>query len=104
MEGSTIVHTARPDLLAFVVHPFLSPERWKAGSDALLAEADVVVVNRPASDQRPPARAVLDAIDRARPRGPVLVGDVTAPLAGWAAPLPERLLEMSRPHAAAARA
>lgn len=102
MEGSTIVHTARPDLLAFVVHPFLSPERWKPGSDALLAEADVVIVNRPAGEQRPPSPAVLDAIARARAGGPVVVGDVLRPLAEWAAPLAQRLHETSRPRAAAA--
>ena len=32
MEGSTMVDTARPDLHVFVVHPFLSPERWKPTS------------------------------------------------------------------------
>lgn len=104
MEGSTIVHTARPDLQAFVVHPFLSPDRWKQGSDALIGVADAVIVNRPAAEPRPPAPAVLEAIARARPRGPVLVGDVTSPLSDWARPLSERLAGLSRPHAAAARA
>ena len=61
MEGSTIVATAVPDLLAFVVHPFLSPARWKEGSPALIARADVVVVNRPEGETRPPADAVLRA-------------------------------------------
>jgi hypothetical protein len=104
MEGSTIVHTARPDLLAFVVHPFLSPERWKAGSDALLARADFVVVNVPGSERRPPAAAVLGAIEASRPAGPVLVGDAAGPLSGWAAPLAERVAELSRRQPAAVRA
>jgi molybdopterin-guanine dinucleotide biosynthesis protein len=91
MEGSTIVHTARPDVLAFVVHPFLSPARWKAGSAALIAAADAVVVNRPAGEARAPGSEVMDAIAAARPRGPVLVGDVAAPLAGWAPMLEARV-------------
>jgi hypothetical protein len=91
MEGSTIVNTARPGLLAFVVHPFLSPQRWKPGSDALLAAADVVVVNRPQAEPRAPAPAVLEAIARARPRGEVVVGDVTRPVAQWAPALEARL-------------
>jgi hypothetical protein len=103
MEGSTIVQTARPDVLAFVVHPFLSPERWKPGAQALLAAADVVAVNRPHAETRPPSDAVLDALARARPRGRVIVGDVTRPLAEWAPWLYERLRELA-PRAAAAGA
>ncbi len=51
MEGSTIVEVARPDLLLFVAHPFLPPERWKQGSTELLARADAVVVNCPAGER-----------------------------------------------------
>jgi hypothetical protein len=91
LEGSTIVHTARPDLLAFVVHPFLSPERWKPGSPELIAAADFVVVNTPAGDPRGPSPAVRDAIAAARPAGRVVTGDVTAPLAAWAPSLDARL-------------
>jgi hypothetical protein len=104
MEGSTIVHTARPDLLAFVVHPFLSPERWKPGSPALLAAADVVVVNRPQGERRPPADAVLRAIDAARPRGAVAIADVTRPLDLWEPLLHERLRALERVAPAGARA
>jgi hypothetical protein len=100
MEGSTIVGTAGPDLLAFVVHPFLSPERWKPGSDALIARADAVVVNRPHDETRPPSEAVLRAIESARPRGPALVADVTRPPAEWSVMLNERLLQVQR-HSAA---
>jgi hypothetical protein len=93
MEGSTIVHTARPHLLAFVVHPFLSPARWKPGSAERIAAADFVVVNRPADQSRPPASAVMDAITAAGPAGPVLVGDVLAPLPLWAPSLAARVRE-----------
>src|SRR5262245_20748439 len=64
MEGSTIVDVAAPDLLLFVAHPFLQPSRWKATSDALIARADAVVVNRPAAEPREPAPAVRDALVR----------------------------------------
>jgi hypothetical protein len=105
MEGSTIVKAAAPDLLAFVVHPFLSPERWKDGSPALIARADTVVVNVPRDEARPPSDAVLRAIDEARPRGAVVVGDVTRDPAQWAPALSARLAELSsRRVAAGARA
>jgi hypothetical protein len=97
MEGSTIVHTARPDLMLYVVHPFLSPERWKDGAAALIAAADAVIVNRPAAEERPPAAAVLDALRRLRPQDDVVVADATLPLAAWAPALHARL------HALAAR-
>jgi hypothetical protein len=87
MEGSTIVDTARPDLLLFVLHPFLSPERWKPTSTALLARADAVVINRPAAESREPSAAVLAAVAAQRPR----VADVTRPLADWAPDLLARL-------------
>lgn len=84
MEGSTIVGQAAPDHVIFVVHPFLSPSRWKPTSAGLLAEADVVVVNRPAEEGREPSPQVLEALAEARGRGPVLVADVTRPLEEWA--------------------
>jgi hypothetical protein len=104
MEGSTIANTVDPALLAFVVHPFLSPERWKPGSQALMARADAVVVNRPRNETRPPSDAVLRAIDRSRPRGTVLVGDVTRDPAEWAPLLSERLAALAPGRAAAAGA
>lgn len=90
MEGSTIVDTARPDLLLFVVHPFLSPDRWKATTGALLERADAVVVNRPASEGREPSPAVLAAV-AAHHRGRPRVADVTRSLAEWAPDLLARL-------------
>jgi hypothetical protein len=90
MEGSTIVDTARPDLLLFVLHPFLSPERWKPTSAALLARADAVVINRPSAEPRDPSAAVLEAVAAHRPDG-VCVADVTRPLADWAPDLLARL-------------
>ena len=83
-RSSTIVDTARPDLLLFILHPFLSPDRWKPTSAALLARADVVIVNRPAAaETREPSSAVLDAVAAQR-TGDVRVADVTSPLADWA--------------------
>jgi hypothetical protein len=92
MEGSTIVDTARPDLLLFVLHPFLSPERWKATTAALLARADAVVINRPAVEPREPRAAVLDAVAAHRAGRPAArVADVTRSLAEWAPDLLARL-------------
>jgi hypothetical protein len=83
MEGSTIVDTARPDLLLFVLHPFLSPDRWKPTSTALLARADAVVINRPAAETREPSAVVLEAV-AGHHASDVRVADVTKPLADWA--------------------
>jgi hypothetical protein len=91
MEGSSIVSIAQPDVLAYVVHPFLSVDRWKEGWPALVSAADLVVVNRPAAEPRPPAPAVMEALHSAHPRGPVVVADVTRPLAEWAPELGARL-------------
>lgn len=91
MEGSTIVDVARPDLLFFVAHPFLSPERWKPTTAALAARADAVVLNRPQGETREPAREVRDALVSARGRDDLHVADVTAPLAAWAPDLARRL-------------
>jgi hypothetical protein len=82
MEGSTVVPLARPDRLVFVAHPFLSPARWKPTSDALVAAADVVVVNRPAGDAREPSPDVRRRLGR-----PHVVADVTAPAPAWAGPV-----------------
>jgi hypothetical protein len=90
MEGSTIVETARPDLLFFVLHPFLSPERWKPTSTALLARADAVVINRPTAERREPGAPVMSAVLACR-AGDVRVADVTRPLADWAPDLLTRL-------------
>ena len=89
MEGSTVVTLARPERNVFVVHPFLSPDRWKPTSELLLAEADLVVVNRPASETRSPAPEVVAAIERHRQGRGYVVADVTRPAAEWAGPLLE---------------
>jgi hypothetical protein len=90
MEGSTIVDTARPDLLLFVLQPFLSPDRWKPTSAVLLARADVVVINRPAAERREPSAAVLGAVAACR-AGDVRVADVTRSFADWAPDLLARV-------------
>ena len=95
MEGSTIVPVARPDMRLFVVHPFLSPERWKPVSAPLVAQSDLVVVNRPAADERPPSPAVMEAVAAHRGGNDVLVADVTEPLAQWAPALAARLARLS---------
>jgi hypothetical protein len=83
MEGSTIVTVARPDLQVFVAHPWLSPERWKTTTATCVARADLVVVNRPASDTRPPSPEVLDALRGLGGPEPI-VADVTRPPSEWA--------------------
>jgi hypothetical protein len=90
MEGSTIVTVARPDLQVFVAHPWLSPERWKTTSAACVARADLVVVNRPGSDERPPSPEVLDALHRLGGPEPI-VADVTRPPSEWAPKLARAL-------------
>lgn len=84
MEGSTIVGLARPDRHLFVVHPWLSPERWKPTSAACLAAADEVVVNRPQADARPPSPAVLAALRWHRGGADPTIADVTRSPAEWA--------------------
>ena len=91
MEGSTIVSLARPDLSVFVAHPFLSPARWKPTSPALIAGSDLVVVNRPAAEPRPPSPDVLDALRAHRAAGGIVTADVTRPLAEWAPAVASRL-------------
>jgi hypothetical protein len=93
IEGSTIVDLAEPDLLLFVVHPHLSPTRWKPTSGPLLARAHAVVVNRPASEPRAPSEEVLHEIARHRPRSDVRIADVTQPVSVWATDLHEKILD-----------
>jgi hypothetical protein len=102
MEGSTIVDVAQPDLLLFVAHPFLSPERWKPTTAALAARADAVVLNRPRGEGREPAAGVRAALVAARGRDDLRTADVTAPLGDWAPDLAARL-ETLVPAAEAAR-
>jgi hypothetical protein len=95
MEGSTIVDIAHPELTLFVAHPFLSLARWKPTSAALLARADVAIVNQPQAETRRPAAAVLAEIERQRPGRPPLIADVTRPLATWAPALAARLATLT---------
>lgn len=91
MEGSTIVDLVRPELLLFVAHPFLPPERWKEGSAELAARADLVIVNRPASERRAPRASVMQTLIGARGRDDLRIEDVTRPLDEWAPDLAARL-------------
>jgi hypothetical protein len=95
MEGSTIVPWAQPDLRVFVVHPFLSPARWKPTSAGLIAASDLVVVNRPAAEPRPPSAQVMEALGVHRGSRGVTVADVTRPVGEWAPALAERLEALS---------
>jgi hypothetical protein len=99
IEGSTVVELAVPDVLLFVVHPFLSPSRWKPTSAALMARADAIIVNRPSAETRPPSEPVMAEIARYRKLDDVRVADVLSPLATWAPDLHEKVL-----HAHLARA
>lgn len=91
IEGSTVAGLGAPDFTFFVVHPFLSPARWKDGTRDLIARADCVVVNRPASEERTPNPAVMAAIHEARPYD-LRVADALSPLDIWAGDLLPRLL------------
>ena len=84
LEGSTVVELARPDRLVFVAHPFLATGRWKETTPALVARADVVLVNRPAGETRPPAAEVLRELQRHRGTGSITVDDATTPVSHWA--------------------
>ena len=89
MEGSTVVGFAKPERNVFVVHPFLSPTRWKPTSPRLIAEADLVVVNRPAAEGRAPSPEVVAEIERHRAGRGYVVADVTRPVREWARSLLE---------------
>ncbi len=67
IEGSTVALLCAPDFTFFVVHPFLSPERWKDGTRELIGRADCVVINRQAVEKREPSPEVMAAIHEARP-------------------------------------
>ena len=84
LEGSTVVEIARPARLVFVAHPFLATGRWKETTPALVARADVVLVNRPAGETRPPAAEVLHELQRHRGTGSITIADATAPVSHWA--------------------
>lgn len=90
VEGSTVASLCSPDFTFFVVHPFLSPARWKDGTRELMGRADCVVVNRQASEGREPASEVMAAIHEARPYDR-RVADVLEPLDTWAGDLLPRL-------------
>lgn len=90
VEGSTVSTLCDPSFLFFVVHPFLSPERWKEGSRDLLARADVVVINRPTGETREPKAEVMEAVRAAHPRD-LRIADAAVPLATWAADVASRL-------------
>ncbi len=89
MEGSTVVGFAKPEWNVFVVHPFLSPARWKPTSPGLIAAADLVVVNRPRAEARPPSPEVLAEVARHRGGRGWVVADVTLPAREWAGSLLE---------------
>jgi hypothetical protein len=91
IEGSTVVGIARPDWNVFVVHPFLAPERWKAGSEELVRAAEMVVVNIRAKERRAPGQAVISALERWRGGREIRVANVTRPIAEWAPDLLSRL-------------
>lgn len=92
IEGSSIVAMAQPDVNVFVVHPFLAPERWKAGSELLVRSADLVVVNIRSRERRAPSQSVISALERQRGGREIRVANVTRPLAEWAPELLERLV------------
>jgi hypothetical protein len=90
VEGSTVASLCSPDFTFFVVHPFLSPERWKEGTRELIGRADCVVVNRQASEGRAPGSEIMAAIHEQHPYD-LRVADVLMPLDTWAGDLLPRL-------------
>lgn len=90
VEGSTVASLCSPAFTFFVVHPFLGPERWKAGTRELIGRADCVVVNRQSTETREPGAEVMAAIHEARPYD-LRVADVLEPLDTWAGDLLPRL-------------
>ena len=90
VEGSTIAGLCHPDFTFFVVHPFLSPGRWKDGTRELMARADCVVINRASVEAREPSLEVMAAIHETRPYD-LRVADVLSPLDTWAGDLLPRL-------------
>ena len=90
VEGSTVASLCSPDFTFFVVHPFLSPARWKDGTRERIGRADCVVVNRAASESREPAAEVMAAIHEEHPYD-LRVADVLMPLDTWAGDLLPRL-------------
>lgn len=95
IEGSTIASLSSPDFTFFVVHPFLSPERWKEGTRELVGKADCVVINRQAGEDREPSSEVMTAIREARPYD-LRIADVLSPLDRWAGDLLPRLRSAAR--------
>ncbi len=92
IEGSTIADACQPDFTFYVVHPFLSPQRWKDRARDLMARADCVVVNRQASEPREPNALVMAAIHEAHPYD-LRIADVSSLLHVWANDLIPRLLK-----------
>lgn len=90
VEGSTVASLCGPDFTFFVVHPFLSPERWKEGTRELIGRADCVVINRQAKEPREPGPEVMAALHEARPYD-LRVADVSQPLHTWAGDLLPRI-------------
>ena len=90
IEGSTIAGLCAPDFTFFVVHPFLSPGRWKDGTRELIGRADCVVINRQAVEKREPSLEVMAAIHESHPYD-LRVADVLQPLDTWAGDLLPRL-------------
>lgn len=90
IEGSTIAGLCGPNFTFFVVHPFLSPERWKEGTRELIGRADCVVINRQEAETRDPSPEVLAAIHEAGPYD-LRVADALRPLDTWAGDLLPRL-------------
>ena len=95
VEGSTVAGLCAPDFTFFVVHPFLSPERWKDGTLELVGRANCVVVNRQRTERREPSPEVMAALRVARPYDLRIV-DVLQPLDTWAGDLLPRLWDAAR--------
>ena len=83
-EGNTIVPVLDPDLLVMVMSPSVPRSRWKPDTWSLAERADVVVINRHASDAPAIERLVSEVASR-RGKKPA-VEDVSRPLDEWSDP------------------
>jgi len=82
-EGNRIIPALSPEALVIVIGPDVPRSRWKADTWDLVGRADLVVINAHGPSAGPAAAGSLDPEIRDRTRAPVVVQDVTVPLAGW---------------------
>jgi hypothetical protein len=99
-EGNTAMQVVPADALLFVVNPCVPRAAWKADWKELAQRAAVVIVNEApealgrrrgaSAEQR---EAALAEVEEATPETPRVVARLDEPLAEWAGPLVESILD-----------